>query len=170
MPILFGAAVAFLTTALLGLLTSIPNAAANFAACCCCAGTFVPFGVVPSIVALRRDPGLSVAQGFAVSFIAVGVGMIAWTVVVTMSGGRNVDETELRRLFEEAQQQMPADNRWTEQELDAAVASAAGILPYVPVLAAAIVTLLSGLIGSLTVAMLRPRHRHPPLHTGDPSG
>jgi hypothetical protein len=157
-PILFGASATFVLTGLLTFMMSTPNAGVRLTACCCCGAAFIPYGLIPALVAMRRDPTLTTAQGFAVSFIAVGIGMVVWAGMIVLSGETpSVDPAVLRQQLVDYQKDLPEDQKSTAEELDAMVDFTIGLLPYVPVIVATGMTLLAGLAGMLFTSITRPR-------------
>jgi hypothetical protein len=158
-PIALGATVSFLGSSLLVLLGNFGGP--GVVACCCVLPlAFLPFGFVPAAMAQRRDPSLTPGQGFAVSFIGVGLGMVLWAGVqfAIQSSSGAVQEQHVRQALEDALRQNP-DKRLTDEQIDELVGAVAGLLPYVPVLFAGIVSLLAGAVGAVTVSLSRRRPR-----------
>jgi len=157
-PILVGA-LATLTTFGLGLLASqvLP-----MLGCACCCGSFLPLGAISAWLAAKRAPRLTVGQGFTVAFIAVGAGAVAvaamatWQILET-----GVDVT----VLEEQLRSMPENAELSDEQIRQFSETVQQVIPYVPVVLAALQALLAGLCGMITVSILqgsRSRDRHPP--------
>ncbi|MEM7199297.1 MAG: hypothetical protein AAF628_03465 [Planctomycetota bacterium] len=146
------------------LLAGVAGQAAMQVACCCVPLLVLPLGALPAGLAWRNDQTLTPSQGFAVSFIGVGLGAVLAAGIAVMSMGE-LDQTEvrgqLRNLIEQANETATEDQRMTQAEIDAEVARQAEALPFAPVVLAGIGTIIGGLVGMATIAMLR-RSRPPP--------
>jgi hypothetical protein len=153
-PIAFGALFTFVLQALIAVGQAVP--VVQFAACCCCAVGFVPSGFVPAFLAARRDPHLTAGQGFAVSFIAVGIGTIAWAVIGALSVSSQ-DPQLIRDAVMAAQEGLPADQRLEQEELDALTDFLRAVLPFVPAVQAAVTTVFAGIAGMLSVGFAKRR-------------
>lgn len=153
-PIAFGAVFTFVLQALWTIGQALPVLPVQFAACCCCAGSFLPSGFVPAFLAARRDPHLTAGQGFAVAFIAVGLGTIVWAVIGALSASSH-DPQLIRDAVAAAQDGAPADQRLSGEELDQLTDFLVSILPFVPAVQAAVTTVLAGLAGMLTVGFAK---------------
>ncbi|MFO1053491.1 MAG: hypothetical protein U1F36_14860 [Planctomycetota bacterium] len=152
-PIVFGALHVVLVMLLLGSAMSMDGGAPT-ALSACCAFAFLPFGFLPAWLALRRDPLLSTGQGFAVSFIAVGLGISLWAVPMILSAP-TPDPRTIRKAVVEWQKTVPEDSRMEADEVDRTVRMAVQVLPYLPALHAVWTTVLAGFVGMMTVARAR---------------
>jgi hypothetical protein len=160
-PIAAGAALTFSLQLLFQLVQALPVPALQLAGCCCCLAGFLPYGAVPAWIAARRDPWLTAGQGFAVAFIAVGLGSIAWALLAAGMTAA-VDQDALRQGFRDAQEGLPDEQRLSQEQVEAMVDFARRALPYVPALHAAVTTVLAGFVGMLTVGIARGRRPAPP--------
>ena len=127
--------------------------------CCCCPLHVVPLGVLPAVWMLRRDPALTPGQGFAVSFIANGLGAIASAITELLL---NADPQKRATMHADAQRYLEELSRNSKQpmtpdEMADRLAVIDGILPYLPVVYAAIFTVIAGMCGLFAVGMLRRR-------------
>lgn len=138
------------------------NPSAAFAVLCCgTCSTPLLFGVLPPLVALARDPDLSPGQGFAVTFIGVGAGLIAlagWAVLSMTPEDMLVIEDQLRQELEAQRNEGLAIS---DQEIEEQVDMTRRLFPYVVPLMGLAGSLLAGMIGAVTVSVLRGR-RLPP--------
>lgn len=168
-PIALGALGTFALLLVFGAGQALPVPGLQMAACCCCAAGFLPYGVLPAWIAVRRDPRLTGGQGFAVAFIAVGLGTIVWAALVA-SAESAVDPATLRESLEQAREGMPADQRMSDEDLTQMVDAVQELLPFLPALYAVVTTVLAGFVGMITVGMVRRRRRAPrdPCEDTDP--
>lgn len=130
--------------------------------CCCCPLEVVPLGVLPAMLMLRRDPALTPGQGFAVSFIANGIGSIVLAVsdLVRFDGqARDALIADFRQQLERLNER--AEQKLTAEQMDDLVNAMAAIQPYVPVVFAAVFTVLAGMCGLFAVDFLRRRRALP---------
>ncbi|MCC6783284.1 MAG: hypothetical protein IT457_10625 [Planctomycetes bacterium] len=159
MPILVGS-----LQTLLGLLLVfglvIPLAGAGIGGAALCLGVLfvAPFGILPALVALRRDAKLSAAQGFAVAFIAVGFGTFLWAAPAIAEAGEP-DLRTVRKALVDMQAQLPEDQRMSAELVDDLARTIVDLAPYVPAIIASFVTLLAGFVGMLAVHLRLRRRR-----------
>ena len=134
---------------------------------CCCALEPIPIGIVPALLAHRRDPALTPGQGFAVSFIATGLGS-AIVALISILGTDQQGRAEYERIARETVQSInesaPAADRLTPEQVDASVATMMSVMPYVPVVLAMVFAVAAGVFGLLVVGMLRKRSAPPPVN------
>jgi hypothetical protein len=158
LPILAGA----LTTASLMLLVDLLRELGTpglVAGACVCCGMLLPVGYLPAAIAFRADPTLTRAQGFAVAFIAVGIG----TLVVTIQQVLRLQDLDLAALDRQLRPQIEELLRQTggkepaPEEIEAAVESMRRVVHYAPVAFAAFLTVVAGFVGMLTVGLLGGR-------------
>jgi len=122
---------------------------------CCCGAAVLPAAVLPALIAWRDDTRMKPGHGFAVSFIAVGIGAILVATPMAFEF-RKFDAEELRAtLREQAAKSMGPDV--SAADIDVAVEAMATIWPYTPLVGAVVLTVMAGLLGLVTVAMLRRR-------------
>lgn len=122
-------------------------------ASCCCGATGVPVGFLPAFLAIRQDPDLSPGQGFAVSFIATGIGSLGVAFLVMVVLGWNMtpeDRDRIRQFFEREQQLSP-------QEIDQAVEITGQLIQFMPLIASGMVIVAGGLTGLVTGLLMRRR-------------
>jgi hypothetical protein len=155
-PIAFGAVFTFVLQALLTIGQALPVLPVQFAACCCCCVGFVPSGFVPAFLAARRDRYLTAGQGFAVAFIAVGLGTIPCALVDSLRAAR-VDRQFLRDAVVAAQDGVPAEEQLSEEGLENLTDFLVSVLPFMPAVQAAVTIVLAGLVGMLTVGFAKRR-------------
>ena len=136
---------------------------------CCCTLEILPIGILPAFVALRRDPNLTAGQGFTVSFIACGMGSIVTAINLVLQV-RQLDPDELREALRHGMEEMVREGATELEpaEIERVVEGVVTGLPYLPVVAASVVTLLAAVCGLATVSILRRRAQVPP-HQG-PAG
>ncbi len=157
-PIAIGAlATAAGTMLLLGLVFSgIPSASTP--AQCCCSIAFVPFGALPAWLAFRRDRRLTPGQGFAVAFIAVGLGSVLWAGSMVLTHGMpEFDAAGLRKTLEEQEQKKPENERVPQEQVDRVIAFMQQVWSFVPAVVALLLTVFGGLSGLITASILRSR-------------
>lgn len=160
-PIAAGSVVTFLTLLLVGALQSTGAAQFAMVAACCCVGGFLPYGLLPAWLASRRDPLLTVGQGFSVAFIAVGIGTIFWAGIVAWNF-EPADPELLRQAIQDAQQGVPENDRMPDPQIDDLVELTGRVMPFLPAVYATITSLLGGLAGSVLVAVTRRSRRRDP--------
>ncbi|MDP6929493.1 MAG: hypothetical protein QF412_07320 [Planctomycetota bacterium] len=151
-PIFFGVLVTLLTWFLVTLLSDYAPEVAGFAVCCC-GFSFAPPGAITGFYAASRDQNMTPGQGFIVTFIGVGlahVGLAAWSVYVS-TGGDELEQ-QIRRVIEETNARHP---QLEAGEIDQVIAALVEIAPYLPILFAAIATLLAALCGMGLTALVR---------------
>lgn len=149
--------------ALVTLLAQVAAQGLGADASCCC-GLALPLGALASHLAYRRDPALTPGQGFTVAFIACGLGSAAMALIMIMEMGPEVRDQiaeDLRRRFEEFNQQAAADQKLSPEDLDKIVDLMQTALPYAPAVGAMVCTLLSAVSGLLAVLLLRGRRPRP---------
>jgi hypothetical protein len=160
LPILAGA----MTTAGLMLLVSLlPKLGTlGFAASACvCCGALLPVGYLPAAIAFRADPTLTRGQGFAVSFIGVGIGVLVVTIQQILQL-QDLDpaalDRDLRPQIEELLRQTGGKEPAPE-EIEAAIESMRKVIRYAPVAFAAFLTVVAGFVGMLTVGLMGGRRQ-----------
>ncbi len=159
LPITVGAILAFFTQILVG--TAMQHPVLWCVASCACCGGVIPLGWLPAFLAKKRDPWLASSQGFVIAFIAVGLGSLAAAAIqvfapikVPAPQGQDADWREaLRKAFTEAQRDGAAD--LDPAEFERALDAVEKLLPYVPVVVAAVLTVISAFVGMVTVALMR---------------
>jgi hypothetical protein len=156
-PIAAGAAFAFAAWMVVSLLLGLAQDGALIAPCCCC-GRIPLIGFVPAMLLLRRDARLTPGQGFAVSFIAVGIAELAIAAVAVLFGPMPSLPSQVVEMIEASGREAGL----SEAEVREQVEMLESLLPYVPILAAAFATLCAGVVGAATVALLRRRAGEPP--------
>ncbi len=157
-PIVIGA----ITTVLTQLMVSVLAAVVPAAASCCCMFEAIPLGLIPAWLAVSRDPRLTPGQGFAVSFIAVGIGSLCVAVVASLEL-RSVDTTALRHELMQmiAQWAEASGQPMPEAERAARAEQLIGMRQYVPAVVATVLTVLAGITGMIGVRFARQRARIP---------
>lgn len=162
-PIAVGALQALIVLWLVfGLLAPLAGAEFGGASLCVCAVFMLPLGIVPATSARRRDPSLVPAQGFAIAFIAIGIGSVLWA-GPAIAAGSPPDARTVRSAIFEAQERLPEDQRLSTEVIDGLVATIVDLAPYMPAIVATIVTLVAGFVGMLAVAFRTRRDaRGPP--------
>ncbi len=131
---------------------------------CCCGIGWVPIGALAALLVMQRDPMITPGQGFAVSFIASGIGSLlsaVFWVVQLHSADPAVLEQDMREILDESNRQLDPAQRLSADQIDDTVASMVDALPYVPVIMAIVYTALAGVAGLFTVLLLRRRARLP---------
>ena len=127
---------------------------------CCCAMEALPVGVGLGLWALRRDVYTTPGQGFAVSFIAAGLGsavIVILAIMVTNPQNLDLIANESQRVLEQANAELPAGERLSEEDIDAAVQMMVDIQPYIPIVRALVFSTISGVCGLFAVGLLRRR-------------
>lgn len=151
LPIVAGA----LTTALLhGAVLWEPTLWLPVLGACGCSAS--PIGLLPAGLALRRDPQMGAAAGFAVAFIAVGLGAIALTTITLLHGFEVTPETE--RAWRESLLAAEYESADIER-LIGALHDSGGTLP---VLAATLLAVAGGVSGAALGALAARRSRRAP--------
>lgn len=137
------------------------------AMCLTCGCSGLPVGAVPALLALRNDPRLGAASGFAVAFISVGLGGI----VLAGISFADWDPTtfELRGEFEQSFRARLQEEGYTEAEVDQMIEDLESRSRFVPVITAGLMALMGGLAGALAAAIVGRRQRPPPSQWGPPS-
>jgi hypothetical protein len=116
---------------------------------CCTAPLFgSAIGMVPAALALRREPYLGAGSGFAVAFIAVGLGGVPM-VAATLLRGFAVDEPSLEALRKD----------FTPEEVDSLVDVALRFGPTLAVVGAGLLALAAGVIGAVLAGWVERRQR-----------
>ena len=121
---------------------------------CCTAPLFGgAIGMVPAALALRREPSLGAGSGFAVAFIAVGLGSVPM-VAATLLRGFTVDESAIEALRKD----------FTPDEIDPLVDVALRLGPTLAVVGAGLLALAAGVTGAVLAGWVerRQRRRAPP--------
>lgn len=125
--------------------------------CCTLGCSGVPVGFVPAFLASRRDPWLGPGAGFAVSFLAVGLGAVVLA-GVTMVRGFGIDPQVLDAIAD----QLRSDRQLTEEEVQRSLQATEDFARFFPVLGASFVAISAGVCGAVVGAFAGRRHRHPP--------
>jgi len=160
-PILVGAASALLVQGALGVLA---NSDQGCFLCCCAPVVALPYGFLPAFIAQRRDPTLTPGQGLAIAAIATGIGTVAWAIVIaatTDSSAIEKFESVVREALVEVERTAPPGQKLSPEDRDRVIAALVGVYPYLPVIQAAVLSLMAGVVGLLTVLIFRPRRRAP---------
>ena len=126
----------------------------------CCTG--IPVGFVPAILATRRDPWMGAGSGFAVAFLAVGLGATALA-IAAFAQGYQLSPATLEYLEESLRSQKKPDADIAKQMQ--ALQQAA---PFFPVVAAGLLSLSGGVSGAIVAALVGRRPRHPYWPPGGP--
>lgn len=162
LPILIGAlSVIGMMFTLEGLAFVVSPGVALVLGCASCCFSPAILGFIPAFVGIIRDPGLQPGEGFALSFIGVGAGSLVLLGVVYMGTSieemRDQGEEAIRGSFEAMQD----DPNFTlsEAEQEKAIDAGRAIFPYLPLGMAMATSLLSGLLGLVSVLILRGRAR-----------
>ena len=133
--------------------------------CCTCGLSGVPVGFLPAFLARRQDPQLGPVQGFAVSFIATGIGALALAFLVMGVMGWEIPpewpET-IREGFSEANRDLPPDEQLSPEEIEDVVQLIGQGLQLLPVIASGMVIVMGGLTGLITVSLMGRRAPPPP--------
>lgn len=135
------------------------------ATCCTCGLSGVPVGFLPAILAVRQDPNMSPVQGFAVSFIATGIGALAVAFVVMGVQGWEVPPDALEQIREgltELNRDAPAGEQLSPEEIEGFVDTFGQLAQFLPVIASGLVIVMGGLSGMVTVSFMRRRALRPP--------
>jgi hypothetical protein len=116
----------------------------------CCTAPLVgsAIGMVPAALALRREPYLGAGSGFAVAFIAVGLGSVPM-VAATLLAGFAVDEPSLEVLRKDFQR----------EEIDQLVEVALRFGPMLAVVGAGLLAFAAGVIGAVLAGWVERRAR-----------
>jgi hypothetical protein len=157
-PIVIGALVTYAGSALLiwAMFAGLPGV--GVVAQCACTLAFVPFGAIPAWLTFRRDPALTPGQGFAVAFIAVGLGSVLWAGArIASSEVPRLDTPAIREAIERSQEELPADERASAEQIDATIRFLEAVWPYVPAILALLLTVFGGLSGLVTAVILQAR-------------
>ena len=131
--------------------------AVQVALCCCCAAQPVPIGVLPAWLAARRDRRLTPGQGFAVAFIAAGLGSVTVAFVQFMAI-RGTDTEAWRESFVSAlnkAREAGGGSELTREQVESLADSLVEFLPLFPAIVATLITLLAALVGMVTVRVMR---------------
>ena len=160
MPIAVGALATFV-------LHSIALAVPEFwtLACCSCGLSGAPVGFLPAILARRQDPTIGPAQGFAVSFISVGIGALVVVFVTMVLQGWEVPPESfqaLRESLEEWNRERPLDQKLTEAEIEETIEFTRNFAQYVPLINSGMIIVVGGLTGLISVALMGRSAPPPP--------
>ena len=118
---------------------------------CGCSGA--PIGLLPTVLALRRDPTLVPVSGFAVGFIAVGTGAIALAIAAVLRG------FELPPAMLTQMQESLRQSGWTPEEAGRMVGAIRQHGSLWIVLTAALMALGGGVAGGALTAFVQRRRR-----------
>jgi hypothetical protein len=125
-------------------------------ACCFVCVTGIPVGFVPAVLATRRDPWMGAGSGFAVAFLAVGLGATALAIAAFAQGfqvsGKTLDLIE---------QQLRKDPSHTDADVANAIQALQQAGPFIPVVAAGLLSLTGGVAGAIVAALAGRRARYP---------
>ena len=162
-PILVGAGMVLLWQLLFSVLgASLESGALATLSCCGCCSFPLVLGLPPAFMALRRDPNLQPGEGFAVSFIGVGAGVVLTLAILYLNTPiadlRDGIEEEIRRSIELMKQQQP-DLELDEEQRQGAIEFARSVAPYMPLAIGLVVALSCGAVGMISVIFLRGRRR-----------
>lgn len=127
--------------------------------CCCCAVETLPIGAVPAWLAARQDRRLRPAQGFAVAFIAAGLGSVVVAFVLFLQM-RGMDTGEVRESVRAALEQANATSgtgALTREEIDRYAGAVVELFRFAPAIMATATTLLAAVVGMITVNVVRRR-------------
>jgi predicted outer membrane lipoprotein len=111
-------------------------------------------GMVPASLALRREPWLGAGSGFAVAFIAVGLGSVPM-VAATLLRGFAVDEPVIEALRSDG---------FPQEKIDQFVDTALRFGPTLAIVGAGLLACAAGVIGAVLAGWVerRLRRRAPP--------
>ncbi len=168
MPIAAGAALSFIATSVLFLVSHLHGALSVASCCCLLPMSWLPYGGFTALVARQRDPFLTPGQGFTVSFIGVGLGTILFAAIASQTIDPGLVEESAREAVE--QSIASSGTPMTDEEKEAMIDTVVETAPFVPMIFAVVDTVMAGFAGMLIVLMLRRREAGPPMHMGDPSG
>jgi hypothetical protein len=121
-----------------------------FATCCGCSG--IPVGFVPAALAVRRDPWMGAGAGFAVAFLATGLGAIA-VAAVTVLRGFEVPKEQIETVREAMLKQPDVNKDDVQHMLDLLLSAG----PLFTVFAAALIALTGGITGAVVAAVASRR-------------
>jgi hypothetical protein len=124
-------------------------------ACCLVCVTGVPVGFVPALLATRRDPWMGAGSGFAVAFLAVGLGATALA-IAAFAQGFHISPKTLDFLEE----QMRKESR-SDADIQNALQALQQAAPFIPVVCAGLLALSGGVSGAIVAAFAGRRPRHP---------
>jgi len=125
-------------------------------ACCLVCVTGIPVGFVPAVLATRRDPFMGAGSGFAVAFLAVGLGATALA-IAAFAQGFQVSAGTLDLI----EQQLRKDPKHTDADVANAVQALQQAGPFLPVVAAGLLSLSGGVAGAIVAAFAGRRPRYP---------
>ena len=121
---------------------------------CCCAGlTAAPVGLLPAGLALRRDPYMGAASGFAVAFIGVGLGAVALA-AVTLLQGFDLGTEALDLLSNDL-----LERGYAKDEVDRSLLLLQRGGPVLTIVTAGLLALAAGVSGAVLAAWVDRRHR-----------
>lgn len=123
--------------------------------CLTCGASGTPSGLLPAWLALRRDPTMGAASGFAVSFIATGIGA-ATCAVLSWLQGFSFDPRFLEQLGETWRQSGLADDEIARQ---LAIVEDTG--PIVAVTIAGLLAVTGGVSGAVLASWIGRRAQGP---------
>ncbi len=133
--------------------------------CCTCGVSGVPVGFLSAFLAKRQDPMLGPVQGFAVSFIGTGVGVLALAFLVMVVQGWDVPPDfleQVREYIEELNRQAPASEQQTPEEIAEFVELAGQIYQFMPLISSGFIIVTGGMTGLITASMMGRRGPPPP--------
>lgn len=165
LPIMAGAGGTILWQLLITVFgASLGSGATVVMSCCGCCGFPIVLGSLPALLALSRDPDLRPGEGFTVSFIGVGAGVMVMLVAMYME----VSIAELREnlvaMARESIDSVTADQPdldLSEAERQEMIEFARTVAPYMPLGVALLATLMSAVCGMISVILMRGRRRPP---------
>ncbi len=133
--------------------------------CCTCGVSGAPVGFLSAFLAKRQDPQLGPVQGFAVSFIGTGVGVLALAFLVMVVQGWDVPPDfleQVREYIQEINRQAPASEQQTPEEIAEFVELAGQIYQFMPLISSGFIIVTGGMTGLITASMMGRRGPPPP--------
>ncbi len=133
--------------------------------CCTCGVSGAPVGFLAAFLAKRQDPQLGPVQGFAVSFIGTGVGVLALAFLVMVVQGWDVPPDfleQVREYIEEINRQAPASEQQTPEEIAEFVELTGQIYQFMPLISSGFIIVSGGMTGLITASMMGRRGPPPP--------
>lgn len=124
--------------------------------CCLFGCTGVPVGFIPALMATRRDPWMGAGSGFAVAFLAVGLGAAA--MAIAAFARRFTISAE---FLEQLRETMRKDGNLSDADITRALDALQDAAPFVPVVSAGLLALSAGVCGAIVAALAGRRPRHP---------
>ncbi|HLQ38089.1 MAG TPA: hypothetical protein VK348_09825 [Planctomycetota bacterium] len=121
--------------------------------CFSCGCTGMPVGLLPALLAVRRDPLMGAGSGFALAFIATGLGAIL-VAGMTVWRGFDISDDEL-----EALRQSWANLKMTPPEIQRNIDFLHHYGGTIAVFVAGLIALNGGISGAVVAALGGRRHR-----------